>query len=92
MLRPIGSLALFWLLLRGSFGTLGEANTVQSLKFQRMVVKPRHAWGGRRVKVAIDGEVSWMRAPLEFRVSLKPLYLLKRDVNEGRTGLEQGEA
>jgi diacylglycerol kinase family enzyme len=92
MLRPIGSLALFWLLLRGSFGTLGEANTVQSLKFHRMVVKPRHAWGGHRVKVAIDGEVSWMRAPLEFRVSPKPLYLLKREVNEGRTGLEQGQA
>ncbi len=55
MLRPIGALAMLWLLLRGSFGTLGEADTVESFQFHRMLVKPRLAWGGGRVKVAFDG-------------------------------------
>jgi hypothetical protein len=35
------------------------------------------------VKVATDGEVSLMRAPLEFRVSPRPLYLLKPAVRPG---------
>lgn len=77
MLRPIGALAMLGLLLRGAIGTLGEAGTVESFDFHRMVVKPRLAWGRRGVKVAADGEVSWMGAPLEFRVSPRPLYLLK---------------
>lgn len=77
MLRPIGSLAMLWLLLRGSFGILGEADTVESFQFHRMRVKPRLAWVAGSVKVAFDGEVSWMHAPIEFRVSPKPLYLIK---------------
>ena len=77
MLRPLGRLAMLGLLLRGSLGTLGEADTVESFKFRDMVVKPRLNWSRRRVKVAIDGEVSWMHAPLEFKVSPRPLYLLK---------------
>lgn len=77
MLRPIGSWALLWLMVRGSMGRLGEADTVESFDFRRIVVSPRLAWGGRRVKVACDGEVGWMRMPLEFRVAPQPLYLLK---------------
>ena len=91
MLRPIGALAMLWLLVRGTIGTLGEASTVESFEFHRMVVKPRLAWG-RMVQVALDGEVSWMRAPLEFRVSSKPLYLLKPLAEEGTTGRGQGSA
>jgi diacylglycerol kinase family enzyme len=92
MLRPIGTVSMFWLLLRGTMGTLGEANTVESFKFHRMLVKPRLAWGSHTVKVALDGEVSWMRAPLEFRVSPKPLYLLKPTAEEGANGPGQGSA
>lgn len=33
-------------------------------------------WAGW-VKVAFDGEVAMMRAPLDFQVRAKPLYLLK---------------
>ena len=86
ILRPIGAFAMLGLLLRGTMGTLGNANTVESFQFRRMVVKSRHAWGGRKVKVAFDGEVSWMREPLEFRVSPKPLYLLKLPVQAGASG------
>jgi diacylglycerol kinase family enzyme len=77
MLRPMGTLAMLWLLLRGSVGQLGDAGAVESFTFHRLVVKPRMAWGHRGVKVAFDGEVCKMCAPLEFRVSPKPLYLLK---------------
>jgi diacylglycerol kinase family enzyme len=86
MLRPIGVLAMLWLLLRGSFGTLGESDTVESFQFHRLVVRPRLGWDGLRVKVAFDGEVSWMDAPLEFKVSATPLYLIKPMTEDGATG------
>ena len=86
MLRPIGSLAMLGLLFRGAFGSLGEADTVESFKFQHMIVTPRHARHGRKVKVAFDGEVSRMRAPLDFRVAPKPLFLLKSGVVRSEQG------
>lgn len=86
MLRPIGVLTMLWLLLRGSFGSLGEADTVESFQFHRMVVRPRLGWDRLRVKVAFDGEVNWMHAPLEFKVSAKPLYLIKPMTEDGATG------
>jgi diacylglycerol kinase family enzyme len=75
-LRPIGTLAMFGLMLRGALGTLGEADTVESFEFHHMTVQP---WRRRRrgVKVACDGEVRWMRPPLEFSVAPAPLWLLK---------------
>lgn len=32
----------------------------------------------RRIKVAADGEIMWLYAPLEFRVASEPLLLIKR--------------
>jgi diacylglycerol kinase family enzyme len=90
MLRPIGVLTMLWLLLCGSFGKLGEADTVESFQFHRMVVRPRLGWGRLRVKVAFDGEVTWMRAPLEFKVSATPLYLIKPMTEDGATGQAGG--
>lgn len=86
MLRPIGSLAMLGLLFRGAFGRLGEADTVESFKFHRMIVTPRAARHGRKVKVAFDGEVSHLRAPLDFRVAPKPLFLLKSPVIQPKQG------
>ena len=82
MLRPIGSLAMLGLLFRGAFGRLGEAETVESFKFHRMIVTPRPSRNGRKVKVAFDGELSHLRAPLDFRVAPKPLFLLKSGVKQ----------
>lgn len=73
MLKPIGTLTMAWLMLRGAMGSLGEADSVESFAFQRMVVQPRR----RKIKVAFDGEIARMRTPLEFRVAAQPLYLLK---------------
>ncbi len=52
MLRPISSLAMLGLLFRGAFGSLGEADTVESFKLHRMIVTPRAGRHGRKVKVA----------------------------------------
>lgn len=77
MLKPVGTWAMFGLLLRGALGTLGDAERIESFQFQRMTVTPSLPYGTRRVKVAADGEVMSLRSPLEFRVSPRPLYLLK---------------
>ncbi len=76
MLRPIGTLSMIGLVVRGAMGRLGEAAGVESFEFKRMVVKPRLAPGRREIKVAFDGEVARMRAPLDIRVLDRPLYLI----------------
>ncbi|MGA8052465.1 MAG: diacylglycerol kinase family protein [Burkholderiales bacterium] len=76
MLQPVGTLSMIRLMLHGAMGTLGEAQSVERFEFEHMVVRPTLAPGRRGVKVAFDGEVTRMRAPLDFRVLAKPLYLL----------------
>jgi diacylglycerol kinase family enzyme len=76
MLKPLGTLAMMGLMLRGAMGTLGEAQSVEHFEFKRMVVSPTLVPGRRGVKVAFDGEVARMRAPLNFQVLDKPLYLM----------------
>jgi diacylglycerol kinase family enzyme len=76
MLRPIGTLSMIGLMLHGAMGTLGEAQSVERFEFEHMVVRPTPARGRRGVKVAFDGEVTRMRAPLDFRMLAKPLYPL----------------
>jgi diacylglycerol kinase family enzyme len=92
MLRPISTLAMLWLMLRGATGTLGDADDVESFKFHRMVVRPRLRFGRRTVKVAFDGEVGRLVAPIEFRVSPKPLHLLRPAPTAGIAGHEHGGA
>lgn len=74
-LRPVGTLELLWLLLRGMLGHLGEEADVVSFSFRRMTVSPS-AHRKRPVKVAVDGEILWLEAPLAFRVGEEPLYAL----------------
>ena len=71
--RPIGTLALFGLLLRGVLGRLGEAENIRSFTFRRLTVTPRRM---KRIKVATDGEIVWMQSPLVFEVAPEPLLLL----------------
>ena len=72
-LRPIGTLALFGLLARGLLGRLGDADNIDSFSFRTLTVSPH---GRKRVKLATDGEVMWMKAPLVFQVAEDPLLLL----------------
>lgn len=71
--RPIGTLALFGLLLKGVLGRLGEAENIRSFSFKRLAVTPRAM---KRIKVATDGEIVWMQTPLVFEVAPEPLLLL----------------
>jgi diacylglycerol kinase family enzyme len=77
MLKPVGTWDLLRLLVHGAIGTLGDADRVESFEFERMTIAPRRPMGMRRMKVAADGEVMWLRPPLSFRVSPMPLYLLQ---------------
>ena len=76
-LRTVGRATLLWLLLRGALGRLGEADQVLNFSFRHLTVLRSRGFGARRVKVATDGEISWMSLPLEFRVSPQPLMLIR---------------
>jgi diacylglycerol kinase family enzyme len=77
ILKPIGTLAMLGLMLRGALGQLGEASGIERFVCQSLVIKPSRLMGRRKVKVAFDGEVDWMRSPLTIRVLPQPLWLLK---------------
>lgn len=77
MLKPVGTWSLLGLMLRGAFGQLGDADSVLSFGFGRLAVQPAAPLRSRRIKVATDGEVFFMRAPLVFDVWPEPLMLLK---------------
>jgi diacylglycerol kinase family enzyme len=77
-LAPVGTLAMLGLMLRGAMGQLGRADSVFSFAFQRLAVRPAPPRGRARMKVATDGEVFHLRAPLLFEPWPAPLMLLKR--------------
>ena len=65
------------LLARGAFGQLGDADSISSFAFRHITTTPAMRYGTRCVKVATDGEIIWLQAPIKFRVAPEPLYLLK---------------
>ena len=81
--------ASFWALLLVAFsalrGRLNSSDGVLSFDFARLLVRPRRR--GRRIKVAMDGEVSWLSTPLEFQPGTEPLLLLRP---EGEIGEDPG--
>jgi diacylglycerol kinase family enzyme len=77
MLRPVGTVAMLGLMLRGALGTLGQADTIESFEFTQMQVRPLLLPGRRSIRVAMDGEVSRLRAPLDIGCSKRPLFLIK---------------
>ena len=77
IVKPIGTLAMMGLVLRGALGQLGDAGGLEHFVCQKLRVEPALMFGRRRMKVAFDGEVEWMNSPLTLRVLPKPLWLLK---------------
>ena len=71
--RPTSTLTLLGLLARGVIGRLGDADHIDSFSFRQLNVAMR---GKRRVKVATDGEITWMTPPLVFQVADTPLLLM----------------
>ncbi|MFO7706034.1 MAG: diacylglycerol kinase family protein [Halopseudomonas sp.] len=72
--KPLSTLNLYGILLRGLQSRLGEDEHLISFGFQTMTV--RLGRGRRRTKVAMDGEISFMRSPLVFKVAKHQLPLL----------------
>ena len=60
--------------LQGAMGKLGVA-TVSTASLTQLRVTPSSRFV-RRLKVATDGEITWMNTPIEFRVAPEPLLLL----------------
>jgi hypothetical protein len=77
IIMPVGTPAMIGLVLRGALGQLGDAGGVEHVVCQKLFVEPTFMPGRRRMKVAFDGEVEWMRSPLAIRVLPRPLWLLK---------------
>jgi len=75
VLRESGASALMGLMMRGVLGQLGAADSLRRFAFNQMHVRPALR-GVRKLKVALDGEVHWMKPPLVFRVADEPLWLL----------------
>lgn len=85
VLKPVATLTLLRLMLRGALGQLGDAEHVASFVFRQITVTPARAllYGRGRIKVAMDGEVSLLTAPLQFRLAPEELLLLKPEVPPG---------
>ncbi len=77
ILKPIGTMAMVGLMLRGAMGQLGSAEGVEHFPCNELVIEPAAALRRRRVKVAYDGEVTYMRSPIVIRLLPTPLWLLK---------------
>jgi diacylglycerol kinase family enzyme len=75
VLKPVGAFAMLRVLLRAALGQLDQTEEVLSFDFSSMTVRPRR--GLRRIKTALDGEVTWLESPLTFRVAPEPLLLLR---------------
>lgn len=91
MVKPVGTLGMMRLILHGAMGKLGDADAVESFAFDNMVVRPRLAYTGAKIKVAFDGEVCWMRSPIEFSTPAKPLYLLKPNASDADLTVSDSE-
>lgn len=77
LLNPVSTPRLLLLAVLGAFGKLGEAREdVLQAPFQTLQVRARGHLGGRRIKVATDGEVQWMHLPLRFEVVPAALTLI----------------
>ena len=76
VVRPVSTGKLLWVLARGALFGLEQARDVDTFSSATLSVSPSSP-RTRRIKVATDGEIRWMDAPLEFRIADEPLRLLK---------------
>lgn len=85
VLKPVPTMALLHLMLRGALGQLVDTEHIVIFAFRQITVDlaPGLLHRKRRVKVAMDGEVTFLRPPLRFRMSPEQLPLLKPEVAPG---------
>ena len=75
----VGVMGLLRLVYRSAMGELGQTADVVSFAFRRLTVNGRFPFRYRRIKAALDGEVTWLNFPLVFEVAQTPLWLLAPD-------------
>ncbi|HYD33789.1 MAG TPA: diacylglycerol kinase, partial [Methylophilaceae bacterium] len=78
--RPVSAIGILWLMLRGTFGKLGEADNIVRFQFETLSITKAGNFRTRTMRIAADGELFWLSLPLEFRIAPQPLYLIKPDV------------
>jgi diacylglycerol kinase family enzyme len=85
VLKPVTTLTLLRLMLRGALGQLADADHIASFAFRQITVtlSPALLYRRHRIKVAMDGEVTILRPPLRFRLAPEQLLLLKPEVAPG---------
>lgn len=72
--QPRGTMArLAWRAMRGS---LPEDPVIESFEFGELEVHGGSRWRARRLRVAIDGETTWLPLPLRVTHGLRPLWLV----------------
>jgi diacylglycerol kinase family enzyme len=76
-LRPVSRATMLWLMLRGAFGQLGQADQVLSIACTRLKAGLGWPMTARSIKVATDGEILRLPLPLEFSVAAEPLWLIR---------------
>lgn len=76
VLPPMAVMERLAIALRGMFGRLGNAPNAAHFLCRQLTVEPLARAMRRHVKVAMDGESTWMRPPLLFRVAPRPLRLI----------------
>jgi YegS/Rv2252/BmrU family lipid kinase len=81
--RP-GAWAHIRLALRALFGTLRESEDFEELRAREVRIETRHP----EVRVAMDGEVHWLRSPLHFAIRPLALRVLAPAEGEGETATE----
>lgn len=75
LVRPVPTLTLFWLALKGAMRDLGQARGVDHFAFSNLTVLPASR-RAQRMRIALDGEVEWIATPIQFRIAPEPLLLL----------------
>jgi diacylglycerol kinase family enzyme len=76
IVKSVGTAKLLGMAVRGALGQLGEDQNVRNFAFRTLSVHDVRNQPGRRVKVATDGEIVWMRTPLEFSIAPERLMLM----------------
>lgn len=76
-LEPVAKHTMLQLIFQGALGRLAEAEAIDSFAFESLSVRYSGWHSKRRRKVAIDGELCYLKPPFRFQVATAPLLLLK---------------
>jgi diacylglycerol kinase family enzyme len=74
--RPLNKWAMVKLLFKGILADLGNDKNILSFTFDKMNVRFARFLGSH-VKAAIDGEIIWLKTPIEISVAERALLLVK---------------